>query len=405
MNSRAISSLRAFAPKKLRRQQRRFSVMNSPDVEVDNLIIGAGVVGLAIGEKITRERPAETTIVIDKNKRCGEETSSRNSEVIHAGIYYPHDSLKTRLCIEGKKLLYDLLKRADLPYQKVGKLVIAQNEDQKEYLEHLRDKSVELGVETEMMTANKVMEMEPHVRAQAGLFSPTTGILDSHAYMDYLEHTITQNGGDVGLNMCATAIVPTDRGYIVSLVSSSRAGNSETTSVLARRVFNSAGLHADKVSNMVLPKQYTLHYARGCYFAYNGSLRVNHLIYPCPDKNLAGLGTHLTLDMTGKIKFGPDVTYIRNPYDYSLPDDEEYKQQFVSAIQRFMPSIEYSKLHPDYAGIRPKLAGPGASFRDFEIKEERDSGLANFFTLLGIESPGLTSSLSIAEHVHSMIRY
>ncbi|KAI7879404.1 putative dehydrogenase [Lichtheimia hyalospora FSU 10163] len=375
--------------------------MRTPDVQVDNLIVGAGVVGLALGEKLTRERTSETTIVIDKNKRYGEETSARNSEVIHAGIYYPPDSLKTRLCIQGNRDLYAMLERAQLPYNKIGKLVVAQSPEQSEYLENLHRKATQLGVETQMLTGDQVMQMEPHVNAYAGLLSPSTGIIDSHSYMDYLQQQIIENGGDVGLDMAVTDIESADdKGYLLRVKSSS---SDDDTVVLARRVFNAAGLHADKVSNMLIPDQYRLYYARGCYYSYTGPIRVNHLIYPCPAKNLAGLGTHLTVDMAGKIKFGPDVTYIDSPYDYNVPDDENQKRIFVDAVQSFMPTITYDKLHPDYSGIRPKLAGPGESFRDFEIREEKEHGHHNFFTLIGIESPGLTSSLAIADYVYNMI--
>ncbi|KAI8145795.1 FAD dependent oxidoreductase [Fennellomyces sp. T-0311] len=378
---------------------RTFATAKTPDMEIDNLVIGAGVVGLAIGEKLTRERPSETTIVIDKNKRCGEETSSRNSEVIHAGIYYPKDSLKTQLCIQGNRRLYETLGKTNIPYRKLGKLVVAQTSDQQAYLEDLHEKSTELGVETSMLTGDQVNAMEPEVNACAALLSPSTGIIDTHGFMDYLEQEIVQNGGDLGLYTSAAAIQRHSDGYLVDL-----ATGSEVTTVLARRVFNSGGLHADKVSNMLLgDDRYKLYYARGCYFAYNGPIKVNHLIYPCPAKNLAGLGTHLTVDMAGKIKFGPDVNHVDNPYDYDVPDNAQNLQQFAEAVRTFLPHIDPDKLHPDYSGIRPKLAGPGEPFRDFVIKEEKQDGYDNFFTLIGIESPGLTSSLAIADYVHTLI--
>ncbi|KAI9274415.1 FAD dependent oxidoreductase [Phascolomyces articulosus] len=332
--------------------RRAFSTTKTPDMEVDNIVIGAGVVGLAIGEKLTRERSSESTIVIDKNKRCGEETSARNSEVIHAGIYYPKDSLKTQLCIRGNDLLYDLLPRTNVPYNKIGKLVVAQTEDQRSYLQDLHEKSNTLGVETEILPRDQVVAMEPEVKAHAALWSPSTGIIDSHGLMDYLEQQITQNGGDVGLFSSVKAIQPTQGGYLVDLATPPD-GSEGVSTIFARRVFNSGGLHADKVSNLLLGKdRYKLYYGRGVYFAYNGPIKINHLIYPCPAKNLAGLGTHLTVDMAGKIKFGPDINYIDDPYDYNVPDDSENRQRFAEAIQSFMPHIDPEKLHPDYAGIR-----------------------------------------------------
>ncbi|KAI7853414.1 FAD dependent oxidoreductase [Circinella umbellata] len=331
--------------------RRAFSTTKKPDMEVDNIVIGAGVVGLAIGEKLTRERSSETTIIIDKNKRCGEETSARNSEVIHAGIYYPEDSLKTKLCIRGRELLYDLLPRTNIPYNMIGKLVVAQTQDQHSYLQELHEKSNTLGVETHILPGDQVIAMEPEVAAHAALLSPSTGIIDSHGFMDYLEQQITGNGGDIGLYTSVTSIQATQDGYLVDLATPPDESGDITT-VFSRRVFNSAGLHADKVSNLLLRDRYKLYYGRGIYYAYNGPIKVNHLIYPCPAKNLAGLGTHLTVDMAGKIKFGPDINYIDNPYDYNVPDDTENRQRFAEAIQSFMPHIDPDKLHPDYAGIR-----------------------------------------------------
>ncbi|GAN06687.1 L-2-hydroxyglutarate dehydrogenase, mitochondrial precursor [Mucor ambiguus] len=379
---------------------RAFSTTKAPEIQVDNIVIGAGVVGLAIGEKLTRERPNETTFVVEKNVRIGEETSARNSEVIHAGLYYPEDSLKTKLCIQGNRKLYKLFERVDIPYCKLGKWVVAQNQEQHHYLQGLHEKAQRLGIETYFIDQAQALAQEPHIQLHSALVSPSTGIIDSHHFMAYLERKIS-DVGDVALCTQVTSISkPSKDGFVVELSTPT-----ESTTVLAKRVFNSGGLHADKVSNMLpLAKPYKLHYARGHYYAYNAPLKVNHLIYPCPEKNLAGLGTHLTLDIAGGIKFGPDVQYIDDPYDYSVPDNEEKKEAFVNAIHSYLPSLKKDKLHADYSGIRPKLAGPGEPFQDFIIKEESDSGHDNFFTLIGIESPGLTSSLAIADHVYSMIR-
>lgn len=274
--------------------------------------------------------------------------SSRNSEVIHAGIYYPNDSLKTRLCIQGNRKLYELLSRTQIPYDKVGKLVVAQSEEQHEYLKSLQEKASRLGVETHLISGETAIEMEPELRAHSALYSPSTGIIDSHALMDYLHGQIIDNGGDVALYSSVSSIRPAQEGgYHVQVET-----HPDTSDILARRVFNAAGLYADKVTNMVAPGRYKLHYARGCYYAYSGPLGVKHLIYPCPVKNLAGLGTHLTLDMAGKVKFGPDVQYIDSPSDYTVPDMPENRQLFAEAVKTILPSIEASKLHPDYAGIR-----------------------------------------------------
>ncbi|RCI01985.1 hypothetical protein CU098_000857, partial [Rhizopus stolonifer] len=331
----------------------------TPELQVDNIVIGAGVVGLALGEKLTRCMPKETTCVIEKNKRVGEETSARNSEVIHAGLYYPEKSLKTKLCIQGNRMLYRLLDKTNIGYRRLGKWIVAQNQDQLTYLESLHQKATRLGVETYFMDPQEARHIEPHVKAHAVLVSPSTGIIDSHQLMDYLEQHI----GDVALNTAVRSIQPTSGGYLLELATPSDA--QDTTCVFAKRVFNAAGLHADKVSNMLMPGHYRLYYARGHYYTCSEPIQVNHLIYPCPEKNLAGLGTHLTLDLAGRIKFGPDVQYIDDPYDYRVPDDDKKREAFAEAIQSYLPRMHKDKLSPDYSGIRPKLAGPGEPFRDF----------------------------------------
>lgn len=279
--------------------------------------------------------------------------SARNSEVIHAGLYYPEDSLKTRLCIQGNRNLYSLLEKASIPYKRIGKWVIAQDKEQHEYLKGLHAKASRLGVETYFIDDPKSLkEGEPNIQAYSALVSPSTGIIDSHSYMDYLEQQISQVG-DVALCTSVKSIKPANdgKGYILEIATPSNSNN--ITTVLAQRVINSGGLHADKLSNMLLGEnKYKLHYARGHYYALNTPPEVNHLIYPCPEKNLAGLGTHLTLDLAGRVKFGPDVQYIDNPYDYSVPDNEEKRQAFSNAIQTYLPSLDPSKLRADYSGIR-----------------------------------------------------
>lgn len=233
--------------------------------------------------------------------------------------------------------------------------MVAQSSEQYSYLEELSAKATSLGVETYFMDGTKAMALEPELKAHSVLVSPTTGIIDSHAYMDYLEQQIVERGGDIGLNTKVVNIVPGNGAgrYLLETVD----GSSQTSMTVAanRHVFNAGGLHADHISNFLMPDKYKLHYARGHYYAYNAPSSIRHLIYPCPEKNLAGLGTHLTLDMAGKIKFGPDVLYIDNPYDYSLPDDYAHKLAFTQAIQSYLPSIDIDKLQPDYAGIRYKF--------------------------------------------------
>ncbi|CAO3688155.1 unnamed protein product [Umbelopsis vinacea] len=367
-------------------------------MEVDNLVIGGGVVGLAIAERLARTRSTETTILVERNGRIGEETSSRNSEVIHAGLYYPESSLKTRLCIKGKNMLYDLLQTTNIPYKKVGKWVVAENEDQTTYIKDLHEKSKRIGVPTFFMTSEEAHKEEPEVRAHSVLVSPTTGIIDSHSFMEYLESSVNSSGGDIALGSQVRSIrTATGGGYLVEVATPP--SSATATLVFAKHVFNSAGLHADKIANMLIPNSYKLYYAKGQYFGYRKKSPVRRLIYPCPEKNLAGLGTHLTIDMAGRCKFGPDVSYIQDWADYSVADDDVKLEQFVQAVQKYYPNVDKHSLYADYAGIRPKLAGPGGPFQDFIIREESEAGFNNFFNLIGIESPGLTSSLAIAEHV------
>lgn len=272
--------------------------------------------------------------------------------MIHAGIYYPEDSLKTKLCIQGNRSLYSLLSKTDIPYKRIGKWVVAQDEEQHEYLKGLHAKATRLGVETYFMDKEQAAKQEPNIHAHSALVSPTTGIIDSHSFMDHLEQQISQVG-DVALCTSIKSIRPSTNGTGYLLEIATPADSNNITTVLAQRVFNSGGLHADKVSNLLLGEdKYNLYYARGHYYALNTPIQVNHLIYPCPEKNLAGLGTHLTLDLAGRVKFGPDVQYIDDPYDYSVPDSEEKRNAFASAIQTYLPSLDKEKLHADYSGIR-----------------------------------------------------
>ncbi|CAO3590893.1 unnamed protein product [Absidia cylindrospora] len=251
------------------------------------------------------------------------------------------------------------------------------------------------------MDGAKAMEVEPELKAHSVLVSPSTGIIDSHAFMDYLEQRIIEQGGDIGLNTRVSGLQATSSGdgrYLLQTVDGS--SHTQMTVLAKQRVFNAGGLYAHHISNYLMPDKYKLYYARGHYYAYNAPSSIRHLIYPCPEKNLAGLGTHLTLDMAGKVKFGPDVLYVDDPNDYTLPDDLDHKLAFSRAIQTYLPGIKLDKLQPDYAGIRPKLAGPGESFQDFIIQEEKADGFDGFFSLIGIESPGLTSSLAIADYIH-----
>lgn len=356
------------------------------------------------------------------------ETSSRNSEVIHAGLYYGADSLKTKLCIKGKNMLYDLCKKHDIPHKNCGKWIVAQNDKQFEELHKVHALAKKLGVTTAFIGLEKAREMEPDVRARAGVLeSPSTGILDSHAYMQYLLGAFEEADGDTALNTTVLSIsplpstgTPGSSGWKVTTKDTS---TGEKSSITCENLINSAGLGAVHINNMVMygagmgkERNLKAYYAKGNYFSYGAANpRTKHLIYPAPEPGLGGLGTHLTFDMAGMLRFGPDVEWVDSPNDLSV--SAKRLPQAVQAIKEYLPSVDASLLQPDYAGIRPKLARGGAvastdtkgvgrsgrkgAFVDFVIRKE--VGTEGFVNLLGIESPGLTSSLAIGEMVEKMV--
>ncbi|CAG8480561.1 12025_t:CDS:2 [Funneliformis caledonium] len=375
----------------------------TPEISVDYLIIGGGVVGLSITERLSR-RKGKSVLLVEKNSRLGEETSSRNSEVIHAGLYYPNDSLKTKLCIRGKHLLYDLLSStSSIPFARVGKWIVAQDFEEEQYLRELYEKSKQIQVETYFLPQSEISAKEPYISGKQVLVSPTTGIIDSHSLMNYFEWKIKEQEGDIALRHKVVDIkrCSQDKGYLVQIENENL-----MITIRANSVINSAGLFSDKIANYILPPThyYKLYYVKGHYFAYRNRenpIKVNHLIFPVPPRNLTNLGTHLTLDLQGKIRFGPDVLYQNSPNDYTMNHDRIHS--FVDAIKTYIPSIKQEHLYPDYTGIRPKLQGPEEPFKDFIIKEEIEHGLKGFVNLVGIESPGLTSSLAIAEMVDEIL--
>ncbi|KAF9948003.1 hypothetical protein BGZ72_010080 [Mortierella alpina] len=412
------------------------------EYEVDHLVIGAGVVGLAIAERLAA-RGSGSTLLVDKNPGTGQETSSRNSEVIHAGLYYPDDSLKTRLCIRGSEMMYDLCEKYNIGHHQTTKWVVGQNDQELTYLEGLSKKAQGLlqptkrmpGPPTFMLTRKQMLAQEPHVHGKAALVSPRTGIVDVHELMQLLETRIQHHGGDLALQCEVTSLerLGPDGSKTVDLKNDSGLSTSASAfrvkmntpsgpvTVKAATVVNSAGLHADKIDRMLNTrpesvgkidwdvdddasalKPFKLHYCKGHYYGYSGPALVSRLIYPVPYKNLAGLGTHVTLDLAGRMRFGPDIQYVDDLGDYSMDPatvGSPLAMETVSkVIQTYLPAVKVSSLYPDYAGIRPKLAGPGEPFRDFLIQQH-----SGYVSLGGIESPGLTSSLAIAEYVEDLL--
>ena len=370
-------------------------------MDADITIIGAGVVGLAIAEKVSEEH--NSVFLIEKHLSFGQETSSRNSEVIHAGIYYTMGSLKARLCVEGKWLLYDYCKKYNIPYNNCGKLIVATSKEEITVIEGLWQTAIRNSVNDLLFLERyQIAELQPDIFALKALFSPSTGIVDSHSLMKQYETNTINNGGQVVYGSEVTGISKISNGYRITLLDSDKRNYSFTT----RIVINSAGLTSDKVSEMVglTDDNLKILFCKGEYFRINPPKNrlIKRLIYPVPHQNMEGIGIHVTIDMGGGVKLGPDVKYLEsNIYDYKLTASKQ--EAFFKSAKKFLPFLEYDDLAPEMAGIRPKIQKPGEPLRDFYIMEETKRGYPGFINLIGIESPGLTSSISIAKYVNDLI--
>jgi L-2-hydroxyglutarate oxidase LhgO len=362
----------------------------------DITIIGAGVVGLAIAEELSRH--FKEILLLEKNESQGQETSSRNSEVIHAGIYYPAGSLKASLCLEGNKLLYDACEKRGIPHRRIGKLIVATSPDEEEALWALQGKAERNGVDDLLRLSGKVIRsLEPSVFATSGLLSPSTGIIDSHSLMRSLLVGATENGVTAVFRSCLTAVQFDGDRYDLEI-------NGGEYRVASRVVVNSAGLQSDRVAAMtgidLERERYRLKPCKGSYFSMSPSPGIRHLVYPVPAPKHEGLGVHATIDLGGRVRFGPDVEYVEN-IDYLV--DEGKRDAFYESILKYLPGISRESLSPDMCGIRPKLQGPGEDIRDFVIQEEGRLGLPRWVNLIGIESPGLTACIAIARHVAAAV--
>lgn len=362
---------------------------------VDTLIIGAGVVGLAVAAKLSKN--TSNTLVIDKNTYFGEETSSRNSEVIHAGIYYPKNSLKAKLCVKGKEQLYRYSTERNIPFRRVGKLIVATNNEQESVLGNIISQAEKNNVyDLNVLSRSQALALEPQINAISALYSPSTGIIDSHYYMQSLLAETESNGASfVPLTELKSVEVLSD-GFMVQMNC-----QGEIYPLKCHNLINCAGLHAAKVAKCIEAFVESLipdiKFCKGHYFSYSGSSPFNHLIYPVPSKN--GLGIHATFDMSGQLKFGPDTEFI-SKIDYSV--SESLRSQFEQSIKEYFPLIKHNKLQPSYAGIRPKLKE--GEFNDFIIQDEEEHGIKGLINLFGIESPGLTASLAIADLVERKLK-
>ena len=370
-------------------------------MDADITIIGAGVVGLAIAEKISVEH--NNVFLIEKHLSFGQETSSRNSEVIHAGIYYVKDSLKARLCVEGKWLLYDYCKKYDVPYNNCGKLIVATSEEEIAIIEGIRQTAIKNGVDDLLVFGREqIAELEPNIFALKALFSPSTGIIDSHSLMKQYETNSYNNGCQIVYGSEVTGLRQIENGYKIDLLDADKKYYSFTT----RIVINSAGLTSDKISEMVgiTDESLKILFCKGEYFRINPPKNrlIKRLVFPVPHQNMEGIGIHVTIDMGGGVKLGPDVKYLEsNIYDYKLTASKQ--EAFYKSAKKFLPFLEFDDLVPEMAGIRPKIQKPGEPLRDFYIMEETNRGYPGFINLIGMESPGLTSSIAIAKYVNGLI--
>ncbi|GAV51742.1 hypothetical protein ZYGR_0AF02130 [Zygosaccharomyces rouxii] len=373
------------------------------NADYSHALIGGGVVGLAIAAELSKVK-SNRVILLEKNDGIGKDISSHNSEVIHAGLYYPPDSLKSKLCIQGKNIIYNEMDpvKTGVNWINCGKWIVAQTDYEDSVLENLYHKCKnELGVNVEMMTSFEAMRKEKFIQVQRSVLnSPSTGIIDSHSLMEYLLAIIEDNDGEVIYGSEVVNLQHQDGSGYVATVKDHFGDGQEPTDIHTENLVNAAGLYADRISNMLLPPERHLkqYYAKGNYFKLTsgGFPGVRRLIYPVPPKNGKSLGTHLTIDMDYQIKFGPDLEYVASPTDYT-PNGASIPTAY-KAISRYYPYIEPEDLEVVGSGIRPKLAGPGdGEFKDFYIKQE--DGFPGFVNLLGIESPGLTSSVAIGRYV------
>ncbi len=362
-------------------------------------IIGAGVCGLAIALKLSKKY--KDILVIEQHDSFGRETSSRNSEVIHAGLYYPKDSLKAKLCIEGKKLLYAFCAENKIPHKNTGKLLVACNNEEAHALEALKKNAAESGVTNlRFLTQQELKALEPDVTALESLWCPDTGIIDSHSFMKSLFEQSQKQGAEMGFGIEVVNITKKNQGYKITV----KEPEGDLFSYETNIVINAAGLHADHIAELagfdINALGYKLHYNKGQYFriSHPQKFSITHPIYPPASKT--DLGIHVTPDLAGGLRLGPDAHYAKD-IDYSI--NEEDKQHFVSSVGRFLKRLTVDDLVADTAGMRAKLQAPGVDFSDFVIAEETAKGFQGFINLIGIESPGLTASLAIAQKIEGFL--
>ena len=362
---------------------------------VDCAVIGAGVIGLAVSRRLAMA--GREVVVLEAEGLVGSHTSSRNSEVIHAGIYYPTGSRKARVCVEGRRALYRYCEEHGVPYANAGKLIVASEESEVPRLHALQAKAAENGVDDlRRLSRDAVERLEPAVRAVAGLFSPSTGIVDSHRLMHAYEGDAADAGAMIAFHSPVEGGEVRDDGIVLEV------GGESPISLACRTVVNCAGLFAQEVAGSIsgvpresIPRR---HLAKGNYYSLSGAQPFSHLVYPMPGPS--ALGVHVGLDLAGRCRFGPDLEWIEE-IDYSV--DPARADRFYAAVRAFFPELRDGSLQPDYSGIRPKLHGPSEPQSDFVIQGAETHGVPGLVNLYGIESPGLTASLAIADEVAARV--
>ena len=366
---------------------------------VRHVVVGGGIVGLAIGARLAKHG---STVVLEKNAQLLSETSSRNSGVVHSGIYYPPNSLKTKLCRKGNELIWELHKRCpDLVHaRQCGKWVGSVTPDEDKVLEGMMKRMDDLGIQYEILSREVIHREEPNVVMRTVLSMPHTGIIDVHSLGHYFEAVLQQHGGTIAT-----------RSKILSAEFQQdcfRIRTSDGAEMECDMLINAGGLHGEEVCKLVcdeVPADCKLHYCKGRYAACRGKPIVRRLVYPCPLPNVKGLGVHSTVDLSGKVRFGPDTTYVQDPNDVNV-EDGAWLDAFHAAITKYLPSLPRDSMYADMAGMRPKLSGEGEPFRDFVIRfDGKGAARQHFVSLMGIESPGLTASMAIADYVAEMVNY
>jgi L-2-hydroxyglutarate oxidase LhgO len=366
------------------------------DYEIDCVVAGAGVIGLAIARELARA--GREVLVLEAGEAYGRGVSSRSSEVVHAGLYYEPGSLRARLCVEGKWLLYDFMKKHNVAHNTCGKLIVASSQDELPGLEKIMQTGAMNGVDDlELLDARQASALEPQLVASGAILSPSTGMMDSAGVMLALLGEAENAGASLAVR------APVTGGRVGGSMLEIDTGGEEPMTIGCNLFVNSTSLNAPAVASSLegLDKAHvpTAYYGKGSYFSMTGKVPFGRLIYPCP--TVGGLGVHLTIDVGGQARFGPDVEWVDEP-DYEV--DPRRADDFYALVRRYWPGLPDGALQPAYAGIRPKIVPPGSHTQDFRIDGPEQHGVPGLINLFGIESPGLTSSLAIGRHVMGMVR-